>query len=178
MAPSKNLGTGDDPGVSLVGNSHKAAIGQIGQICPISRLDPGSLANPLRVEDAIHIDGAERGAIGEAGGIRPSVEEAQIIRPAAFRAGAVPGGKCHRLVKKEEFGIGVGRHHRPPAGFEFQEAGHPMGVTPAGRSEDAPLVVKNPSIASQGSPRGDGLDGGERCYAVLLRQGIGPGRDP
>ena len=123
------------------------------------------------MQDAIDLHRPQRSAIVAARGRGPGIEEAQVIGAPAFPAGPMPGGKRRGLVQEEQLCVGMGGHHRAPARFELEPAGHPMGMPPAGGSEDAMVVMQDPPIAHQGSPCADGLDGGKWRDAILMRQG-------
>jgi hypothetical protein len=161
--------------VIVVCKADEGAIGQAGYPGAPGSLIAAAPARALDLPALLHdlVDGhrAQLCPIA-ARGLRPGIEETQIVGPPAFPAGPVSGGKGRRLIEEEQLRIGVRLHHRTPASLEFEQTGDPMGMAPARLAKPALLVVQDAAIAHQRAASGNGFDGGKRREAILVRHGV------
>jgi hypothetical protein len=97
----------------------------------------------------------------------PCSHKALIICPAALATGSVTSGQRDGFVTEEQLGVLAWRHDRAPAVLERECTRDPVFMTPAGRAQNAMLIVKNASITHQGSAGRAGFKLAEGGNAIL-----------
>ena len=129
-------------------------------------LPPGGRVLSRCVQNRVH--GIRAGAVAE--GQRPGIAKAIVVRPAAFGAGPVPGGKRGGLIQEEQFGVAAGLHQGATAALEGQQAGDPAAALMRA-DNPAVRIVQAAAVAHQGAAGGVGNDLARGQDAVLAGQG-------
>src|SRR5712691_7930858 len=102
--------------------------------------------------------------------VRPCLAEAHEVVAPALRTRPVAGSEGCRLVQEEELGEPARAHQLAAPALELESAGDPPLNLPLA-DQPTVVVVPDPSVAEQESPRFGGDDVPERRDSVASRHG-------
>ena len=121
------------------------------KIIHLRRMQPFlAVFQPLNMQHTIHFHGLRLAG--------KQCLETVVGITAAIGAGSVAGGKCHRFIKEEQLGPGMGLRNRACAPTKIQQTSDPRLPRPLA-VHHAPVVPHQyPAIASEGAACGMGDD--------------------